>query len=166
MRFTSGFQALVNTYGTPRYREANPGAFAVILFPFLFGTVAYNVLHEGRIMLKVLLRGTDKPPELTLKDIRVRRRPPPRLAVPVGRVARGEHRGRHVPRLHMVGPKLVRGARQARDAGGAIVEPCPEGTVGCTTLHVHVSDRREALIVQALGLSPQSAYNGTTAGLA
>ena len=40
----------------------------LMIFPFLFGTVAYNVLHEGRIMLKVLLRGTDKPPELTLKE--------------------------------------------------------------------------------------------------
>ena len=44
-RFTSGFQALVNTYGTPRYREANPGAFAVILFPFLFGIMFGDFGH-------------------------------------------------------------------------------------------------------------------------
>ena len=40
----------------------------LMIFPFLFGTVAYNVLQEGRIMLKVLVRGTDKPPEFTLKE--------------------------------------------------------------------------------------------------
>ena len=39
----------------------------LMIFPFLFGTVAYNVLQEGRV-LKVLVRGTDKPPELTLKE--------------------------------------------------------------------------------------------------
>jgi V-type H+-transporting ATPase subunit a len=44
-KFTSGFQALVNTYGTPRYREANPGAFACILFPFLFGIMFGDFGH-------------------------------------------------------------------------------------------------------------------------
>ena len=39
----------------------------LMIFPFLVGTVAYNVLQEGRV-LKVLVRGTDKPPELTLKE--------------------------------------------------------------------------------------------------
>jgi V-type H+-transporting ATPase subunit a len=44
-KFTSGFQALVNTYGTPRYREANPGAFCVILFPYLFGIMFGDFGH-------------------------------------------------------------------------------------------------------------------------
>ena len=44
-KFTSGFQALVNTYGTPRYREANPGAFCVILFPYLFGIMFGDMGH-------------------------------------------------------------------------------------------------------------------------
>ena len=39
----------------------------LMIFPFLFCTVAYNVLQEGRV-LKVLVCGTDKPPELTLKE--------------------------------------------------------------------------------------------------
>ena len=43
--FTSGFQALVNTYGTPRYRECNPGAFCCIFFPFLFGIMFGDFGH-------------------------------------------------------------------------------------------------------------------------
>jgi len=43
--FSSGFQGLVNTYGTPRYREANPGAFCCILFPFLFGIMFGDLGH-------------------------------------------------------------------------------------------------------------------------
>jgi V-type H+-transporting ATPase subunit a len=43
--FTSGFQALVNTYGTPRYREANPGAFCCIMFPYLFGIMFGDLGH-------------------------------------------------------------------------------------------------------------------------
>ena len=47
--FTSGFQALVNTYGTPRYREANPGAFCCIFFPFLFG-IMFGDFGHGLIL--------------------------------------------------------------------------------------------------------------------
>ena len=43
--FSNGFQALVNTYGTPRYREANPGAFCCIMFPFLFGIMFGDFGH-------------------------------------------------------------------------------------------------------------------------
>jgi len=43
--FSSGFQALVNTYGTPRYREANPGAFCCIMFPYLFGIMFGDLGH-------------------------------------------------------------------------------------------------------------------------
>lgn len=46
-----GFQALVNTYGTPRYREVNAGAFAVILFPFLFGIMFGDLGHGSLLML-------------------------------------------------------------------------------------------------------------------
>ena len=38
-------QALVNTYGTPRYREVNPGAFCCILFPYLFGIMFGDFGH-------------------------------------------------------------------------------------------------------------------------
>jgi V-type H+-transporting ATPase subunit a len=44
-KFTAGFQALVNTYGTPRYRECNPGAFCCIMFPFLFGIMFGDFGH-------------------------------------------------------------------------------------------------------------------------
>ena len=37
----------------------------LMIFPFLFFTLAYNVAQEGRV-LTILLRGTGKPPELTL----------------------------------------------------------------------------------------------------
>jgi V-type H+-transporting ATPase subunit a len=43
--FSFGFQALVNTYGTPRYRECNPGAFCCIMFPFLFGIMFGDFGH-------------------------------------------------------------------------------------------------------------------------
>lgn len=48
--FTSGFQGLVNTYGTPRYGEVNPGCFAIVLFPFLFG-IMFGDLGHGLLLL-------------------------------------------------------------------------------------------------------------------
>jgi len=49
--FTSGFQALVNTYGTPRYREVNPGAFCCIFFPFLFGIMFGDFGHGSMLAM-------------------------------------------------------------------------------------------------------------------
>ena len=37
--FTEAFQAVVNTYGIPRYQEINPGYFTIVTFPFLFGVM-------------------------------------------------------------------------------------------------------------------------------
>ena len=37
--FTAGFQGIVDGYGIPRYEEANPGFFAIAMFPFLFGVM-------------------------------------------------------------------------------------------------------------------------------
>ena len=37
--FTGIFQELVDTYGVPRYREANPALFTSVTFPFLFGVM-------------------------------------------------------------------------------------------------------------------------------
>lgn len=34
--FTWAFQEFVDTYGVPRYREANPALFTAATFPFLF----------------------------------------------------------------------------------------------------------------------------------
>ena len=50
-KFTAGFQGLVNTYGVPRYREMNPGAFAIILFPFLFAIMFGDVWHGSLLLL-------------------------------------------------------------------------------------------------------------------
>jgi len=50
-KFTAPFQGIVDTYGTPRYKEVNPGLFTLISFPFLFG-VMYGDIGHG-IMLMV-----------------------------------------------------------------------------------------------------------------
>ena len=44
--FTYAYQEFVNTYGVPRYREANPALFTAATFPFLFG-VMYGDLGHG-----------------------------------------------------------------------------------------------------------------------
>jgi len=45
------FQELVNTYGTPRYREINPAVFTAITFPFLFGVMYGDVGHGTCLLL-------------------------------------------------------------------------------------------------------------------
>lgn len=44
------FQTIVDTYGVPRYREANPGLFTAVTFPFLFG-VMYGDIGHGLFLL-------------------------------------------------------------------------------------------------------------------
>ena len=48
-KFTECFQGIVDTYGVPRYKEANPGLFTVISFPFLFG-VMYGDIGHGLVL--------------------------------------------------------------------------------------------------------------------
>jgi len=50
-KFSSAFQGLVDTYGVPKYREVNPGVFAIILFPFLFGIMFGDVGHGALLLL-------------------------------------------------------------------------------------------------------------------
>jgi len=44
-KFTYPAQLLTDTYGTPRYREANPSLFNVATFPFLFGVMYGDIGH-------------------------------------------------------------------------------------------------------------------------
>ena len=44
--FTSVAQMIVDTYGTPRYKEINPGYFTIITFPFLFGVMFGDIGHS------------------------------------------------------------------------------------------------------------------------
>jgi V-type H+-transporting ATPase subunit a len=50
-KFTAPFQGIVNTYGTPRYQEINPGFFAVAMFPFLFGVMFGDIVHGAMLLL-------------------------------------------------------------------------------------------------------------------
>lgn len=50
--FTEPFQELVDTYGIPRYGEANPALFMTVTFPFLFG-VMYGDVGHGAMLLGV-----------------------------------------------------------------------------------------------------------------
>ncbi|CAM9714605.1 unnamed protein product [Sphacelaria rigidula] len=48
--FTTAYQEFVNTYGIPRYKEANPALFTAASFPFLYG-IMYGDIGHGTIIL-------------------------------------------------------------------------------------------------------------------
>lgn len=48
-KYTWAFQEFVNTYGIPRYKEANPALFTAASFPFFFG-VMYGDIGHGSIL--------------------------------------------------------------------------------------------------------------------
>jgi len=50
--FTGVFQELVDTYGIPRYGEANPALVTIVTFPFFFG-VMYGDIGHGMMLLVV-----------------------------------------------------------------------------------------------------------------
>jgi V-type H+-transporting ATPase subunit a len=49
--FTSQFQAIIDTYGIPNYKEINPTVFTIVTFPFLFGVMFGDVGHGGLLFL-------------------------------------------------------------------------------------------------------------------
>ena len=56
-KFTYGYKEFVNTYGIPRYREANPALFTAATFPFLFGVMYGDIGHGTCRYLEVLRLG-------------------------------------------------------------------------------------------------------------
>mmetsp|Transcript_5551 Transcript_5551/g.7658 ORF Transcript_5551/g.7658 Transcript_5551/m.7658 type:complete len:876 (-) Transcript_5551:349-2976(-) len=50
-KFTWAFQEFVNTYGVPRYQEANPALFTAATFPFLYGVMYGDIGHGGCVTL-------------------------------------------------------------------------------------------------------------------
>lgn len=60
-KFTDAYQEFVNTYGIPRYREANPALFTAATFPFLFGVMYGDIGHGSIIALAgAILIATEK----------------------------------------------------------------------------------------------------------
>jgi V-type H+-transporting ATPase subunit a len=50
-QFTDVWQCVINTYGVPRYQEANPALFACVTFPFIFGMMYGDVGHGSLLMI-------------------------------------------------------------------------------------------------------------------
>ena len=48
--FVNVFQLIVDTYGTPNYKEFNPAVPAIVSFPFLFGVMFGDIMH-GALLL-------------------------------------------------------------------------------------------------------------------
>jgi len=49
--FTEIPQYIIDTYGIPTYKEANPAPFAAISFPFFFGVMFGDVMHGSLLLI-------------------------------------------------------------------------------------------------------------------
>ena len=49
--FTAIFQLIVDTYGVPKYGEANPAVLSIVTFPFLFGVMFGDIGHGFCLLL-------------------------------------------------------------------------------------------------------------------
>lgn len=63
------FQEIVNTYGVPRYKEANPALFAIVTFPFLFGIMFGDIGHGFILFLFGIYLVTQKDEIIASKSI-------------------------------------------------------------------------------------------------
>jgi len=53
--FTGSYQGIVDTYGIANYKEANPGLFTIITFPFLFAVMYGDIFHGSCLTIAALL---------------------------------------------------------------------------------------------------------------
>jgi len=49
--YTEPWQEVIDTYGIPRYQEANPALLTVVTFPFIFGMMYGDVGHGSMLLL-------------------------------------------------------------------------------------------------------------------
>jgi len=49
--YTEAWQEVINTYGIPKYQEANPALLTVVTFPFIFGMMYGDVGHGSLLFL-------------------------------------------------------------------------------------------------------------------
>lgn len=49
--YTENWQEVINTYGIPKYQEANPALLTVVTFPFIFGMMYGDIGHGSMLLL-------------------------------------------------------------------------------------------------------------------